>query len=386
MSTEEQDIHPVYKDLHEIAKKHNISDNLDGFEAQYAISKVIIGEEKHWHQISQEEASKILSDIQLYGFEEVQRWAEVGHRDVKTKNEIEVHRMVDFYDPESQQIKQITADEYNVTLALQEYLDVSTIITCIVLTKISDEERYKHMGYHSFKDYVFARCSFGERQAKRYLRIGRRLSSVFPIEGTPVSLLQGEHSDRLKELSSLGMRKLHKIASIPEDDVDLSRLPDDGILELKDGTEFDLEQIKEVTARQFDDTIDGLTEEIALLKKQIRDQEGELDELSRENQQIKREAEEGLDYKAQFDETATDFKNYERRISEAFDRAADLNKALTNIKDLPVEFKALVDRLQTVHQMVDRGLKNLRQDNAEALIGEIREEMRDQGLTKPDNQ
>lgn len=71
----------IYIELGRIATENGIGDNLH-FQEQEDIAFVLTGKEKHFHALPEEDAREVVKAIGKYGFDEVQRWAELGHKDI----------------------------------------------------------------------------------------------------------------------------------------------------------------------------------------------------------------------------------------------------------------------------------------------------------------
>ncbi len=349
-----------------IAKEHGVIPGI-----QMAISGYVTEVYEPFSELTEDLAKEVLDEIDHSGFNQVQKIALEDQQPEEsfTKNETtdvvseKVKQLGSVYDSETKEFVQIDAETRALAQALQQRVDMATLMTAMILKRMSDEKLYLGLGYSNFKEYVLETLPFGESSAKKYLKIGRKFAGVLPEDfgkGEPVHLL--EENENAQKLSGLGVKKLYDLTKI--EDADFSEVVSQGVVKLNDGTELDLDEINASTAKEFKAQLDAHREYQADLEKELDKTAEERDEALQKADQATKDSETGKKYKDLYGPKSKEYEAYKSRIAVARNRALDLNQALSQITDLPPdEYEALCDELRDLHKLIDRGLKALREDN-----------------------
>lgn len=361
--------------------------DLTTYQEAKIVEEMLNKQDAVFSQLSHEESKEVLQNLKLNG---VTFWINraTGQTDITDPDQqqagdseqlpvssdpVEVgdeeHRTLKVYDDEEGGLVEVSADERKVANSLQQKMDIATLVTAVIMMRMSDDKLYRGVdnGYSSFREYAEVRCPFGYRQAQRYAKVGRKFAPLLPDGVTSMSPDQKTLNGNIEKLGELGMTKLYELSKI--DDADFSEIPSEGKVVLKDGTEIDIEEIKGQSAREFKRKLDEHRQYQKDLEEELNQTAIAKEKAEKRADQVEKDAETGRKYKDMFGQKSEQFEAQKSRILEARSKAADLNQVLSKVTDLDPEFESLVDELRDLHKMVDRGLQRLREDNLEALKG-----------------
>ncbi len=225
---------------------------------EQAISKYAIKEWKEFDELTEEQARQVMRLININGIEELSEKA-LNNTSEEEEEEIPSGRLKQdqdtkgseqesqiekvehpgsVYDAEKGEFVKIDPERQRVAMALQQRMDVATLVTAVALKKIVDEKYFLELGYSSMKEYANTALPFRPSSAKKYLQIGRKFADMLPDgwgEGERVPLLEDSSEENASKLSSLGVRKLLELTRV--DDADFSEVVSEGVVKLADGAQ-----------------------------------------------------------------------------------------------------------------------------------------------------
>lgn len=370
-------IHPVYLDLKKIAKEGNVSEG-----GEKAISKTVTGNALPWHELTQHDAALVLTEIQVRGFDEVQWMALKGDLPSKDPDEAAGQETkpapvsgaappASVYDADEDRFVKVTHEQRSLALALQQRLDVATLVTAVILKRMADEKLYLSLGFSSFREYAELRLPFNYRQAHKYAEIGRKFAEYFESEDPNVQSTARDSSKPgqiTEDLGSLGVEKLYELSQL--EDADFSEILSEGKITLADGTELDLEDIKSQSVQDLNKQLEKHRKYIKDLEAELNTSENEKAKALKRAEQLEADSETGLKYREMFGEKSLEYQAQKSRLAEARSKLLDLNQTLSKIRDIdPEEFDSLAEELRSIHKMMDRALSEIRNQNLEVFRG-----------------
>jgi chemotaxis protein histidine kinase CheA len=192
-------------------------------------------------------------------------------------------------------------DQQRQAAQLAQMVEMATLVKAVALARIADREHYLDLGHPSFKAFAESDLPFGYRNAKRYLKVGRKFAPMLPgfdpagsTEGNPVSLLPAENPDtgdtegdqeKALQFSQLGLRKLTKLTSL--DDAAFEDVAREGKLVMPDGeTEYTLDELMDMKTAEASKAI-----EEAKMDKEAYRAKAQQEEEKRKRLEKEREAE-----------------------------------------------------------------------------------------------
>ncbi|MEQ8578178.1 MAG: hypothetical protein RIC57_09095 [Balneola sp.] len=169
------------------------------------------------------------------------------------------------FDADSGETVAVSAEMRSLAFGLQQRLDATTLVTALILKKVSDEKLYLAFDCSSFKEYAETMLPFGYSSSKKYLIIGNKFAPMLPefdSKGDSNHLLESEN---VAELSGLGYSKLYELTKV--EDADFSEVMTEGKLVMPDGSELTLDDLRDMSAR---DVIEEVRKVRAPLQKEVR--------------------------------------------------------------------------------------------------------------------
>lgn len=235
--------------------------------------------------------------------------------------------IVQVYDAENDRLYESTPERQRWANDVQSAILFGTFISAMKLAEMMNNRLYLDLGFISRDDYIENGFPLGRRQAYKLLNIARRYTEALPdlerkmlsekVQSTaPDGSVQ---STALFDLHSLGIEKLYELSRIPDDDL-FQQAVEGGTLTTADGRQLTLDDIREMSSRQFAKEI-----------KELRDKfQGRLHSAEEENRKLKSEM---ATIKREAAKAAERFKHLqmvEEKFGGAANKLDDKKKMLEN--------------------------------------------------------
>lgn len=167
------------------------------------------------------------------------------------------------YDAENDVMYESTPERQRWANEVQGAILFGTFISSIKLAEMLNNRLYLDLGFISKDDYLENGFPLGRSQAYKMYRIANRFTESLP--DLQRQILQMEENSEsvhssgqnpLKQWDMIGITKLYELTRI-EDDMFQSTI-DSGTLKTADGRELSIDDIREMTSRQFAEEIKEL--------------------------------------------------------------------------------------------------------------------------------
>jgi hypothetical protein len=193
----------------------------------------------------------------------------------KKKKAVEVmNRELTVYDGDKESFVTISQQQQSYAAYLHRQVAMGVFITALAIQRMFDEKLYLAMGCSTKEEYADTMLPFGRHQAFRYYKVAQKFKDFLAFNVAP-------EQQKENEFSGLGIQKLYELTQI--EDKDLGNIVKTGKLITKDGSEYTIEDIKDMTTKEFAKTIREVKSKYS----------GKLSALLEENKLLK--AERGLD-------------------------------------------------------------------------------------------
>jgi len=243
------------------------------------------------------------------------------------------HGLLQVYDADNDCIHESTPERQRWANEVQGAILFGTFISAMKLAEMMNNRLYLDLGFISRDDYIENGFPLGRAQAYKMLRISKRYMEALPdlerkmlTSKVHSSGLSGEehdiekvHSSGLFQWDSIGVTKLYELSRLPDDDL-FQQAVENGSLTTADGRQLTLEDIREMSSRQFAKEI-----------KELRDKfQGRLHSAEEENRKLKSEM---ATIKREAAKAAERFKHLqmvEEKFGGAANKLEDKKKMLEN--------------------------------------------------------
>lgn len=255
------------------------------------------------------------------------------------------------------------------------------LVTAYWVARIYDEQLYVGLGCNTKSQFVQNHLPFGERQAQRFARIGRRLGKFLPghQDVDPDSLPEMEESEEgvPESLQGLPMGKLNELTRL--DDEDLADYVEEGEWTAPDGRTYTREDVLEMARTDLGDVVSERTQRLKETAEQEKEKRQAYEELAAKRKEEKEALEEKLEEKAETIEAAEDL---ERRLGPTASKLEEKRKTMQEASDhldeairlagkigiTPEDPEADQENLQRFLQRAQRLKDVIHEDYAEVLI------------------
>lgn len=159
------------------------------------------------------------------------------------------------YDADNDVYIESTPERQRWANEVQGAILFGTFISAIKLTEMINNRLYLDLGFISRDDYLENGFPLGRTQAFKLKKIATRFIEAMPdFQKNVFQLAEGENvqsteQNPLKQLSMIGTEKLYELTRI-DDDLFQNTI-DAGTLKTADGRELTIDDIREMTSRQF---------------------------------------------------------------------------------------------------------------------------------------
>jgi len=253
------------------------------------------------------------------------------------------------------------------------------LVTAYWVARIYDEQLYVGLGCNSKSQFVENHLPFGERQAQRFARIGRRLGQFLPghEDIDPEQLPSADGENVPDNLEGLPMGKLHELTKL--DDEDLADYVEEGEWEAPDGRTYTREDVLEMARADLGDVVSERTQRLRSAVEDEKEKRQAYEELAAKRKEEKEALEDELEEKAETIEAAEDL---ERRLGPTASKLEEKRKTLQEASDhldeairlagkigiTPEDPEADQENLQRFLQRAQRLQDVIHEDYAEVLI------------------
>jgi hypothetical protein len=209
-------------------------------------------------------------------------------------------------------------------------IQASILVTAYWIARIYDERLYVALGYNTKSAFVEDRLPFGTRQARKYAKVGRRMSSFLPSEVKQDELPAPGDSDSDAEngevpdsLQGLPMGKLHKLTQLDEED--LEDYVEEGEWTGPNGETYTRDDVIEMARTELGDAVAEKVQNMRDTLEQEKEKRQAYEELAAKRKEEKEAVEEKLDEEKDRIETAQDL---ERRLGPTASKLQEKRETL----------------------------------------------------------
>ena len=260
-----------------------------------------------------------------------------------------------------------------------EQIQAGILVTAYWIARVYDEGLHVGLGYNSKKQFVENHLPFGERQARRYAKIGRRMGKFLPGASAeqlpaPDDVEDGEVPENLQGLS---MGKLHELTKL--DDEDLQDYVEDGEWVAPDGTRFTREDVLDMARTELGDVVTEKAQRLKETAEKEKEKRQDFEELAAKRKEERDALQDKLEEKEDQIEAAEDL---ERRLGPTASKLQEKRKTLNEVQEhldeairlagqigiTPEDPEADQQNLQRLLQRAQTLKDLLHEDYAEVLI------------------
>jgi len=263
-------------------------------------------------------------------------------------------------------------------------IQASILVTAYWIARIYDERLYVALGCNTKREFVEKHLPFGTSQARRYAKVGRRMSSFLPSEVKQDELpapsdaeSHGETGQVPDSLQGLPMTKLQELTKL--DDEDLEDYVEEGEWTGPNGETYTRDDVIEMARTELGDAVAEKVQNMRDTLEQEKEKRQDYEELAAKRKEEKEALEEKLDERSEQIENAEEL---ELRLGPEHSKLESKKELYDEVEEHIDEAIRLVgqidpgdhpdtdeNRCQAIRRASQRLLDVVHEDFADVLIG-----------------
>ena len=263
-------------------------------------------------------------------------------------------------------------------------IQASILVTAYWIARICDEQLYLGLGCSTKEEFVERHLPFGTRQARKYAKVGRRMSSFLPSEVKQDELpapsdaeSHGENGEVPDSLQGLPMGKLHQLTRLDEED--LEDYVEEGEWTGPNGETYTRDDVIEMARTELGDAVAEKVQNMRDTLEQEKEKRQDYEELAKKRKEEKEALEEKLDEQSEQIENAEEL---ELRLGPEHSKLESKKELYDEVEEHIDEAIRLVgqidpgdhpdtdeNRCQAIRRASQRLLDVVHEDFADVLIG-----------------
>ena len=215
-----------------------------------------------------------------------QQWVnDNGSPNAPAKSEPQTDAPVEVLDADNGEYVTVTPELRAEAQHAVTQIQAAALVTAYWIARVYDQRLYLGVGCESKKQFVERYCSFGIRNARRYVKIGRRMGQFLPAPNS--AQLPGADTDADTDvpdsLKGLPMSKMEQLTRL--DDDDLNDYISEGEWVGPDGERYTRDDVMDMARSELSDLVAKRTQKLSSTLESEKEKRQNYEELAKKRKE-----------------------------------------------------------------------------------------------------